>query len=153
MFWLSWAQGYSIVERPHLCLLHCCGITLLILPSQETYSEETKAMLLHSPGDVITDVEQFFSITIIFKSMSFSVFRVAWPNETVLQSKLRCPLLSTLDKSQKHFIVSAVIFGRKWLAQLVSQTPEQRPPPTSLVLFVYDFGQVSSSFDVIRKIK
>ena len=49
----------------------------LILPSQETYSEETKAMLSHSPGDFTTNVEQFFSITIIFKSKSLSVFTVA----------------------------------------------------------------------------
>ena len=45
-----------------------------------------------SPGD-FTDVEQFFAITIIFKSMSFSVFTLAWPIETVPQSKLRGPLL------------------------------------------------------------
>ena len=57
---------------------------------------------------------------------------MAWPNETVLQSKFRGPLLcswlSTLVRSQRHFIASAVIFSRKWLAQLVSQTPERRPP-------------------------
>ena len=50
-------------------------------------------MLPHNPGDFVTDVEQFFSITITFKSMSFSVFTVAWPNETVLQSTLRGLLL------------------------------------------------------------
>ena len=69
----------------------------LILPSQETYSEETKAMLPHSPGDFITNVEQFFSITIIFKSRSLSVFTVAWPKEIVLQSKLCGPLLLSSD--------------------------------------------------------
>ena len=52
-------------------------------------------MLPHNPGDFVTDVEQFFSVTITFKSMSFSVFTVAWPNETVLQSKLRGLLLSS----------------------------------------------------------
>ena len=49
-------------------------------------------MLPHSPSDVIIDVEQF-SITITFRITSFNVFTVAWPNETVLQSKLCSPLL------------------------------------------------------------
>ena len=92
LFWIPWVQDYSTVEQPRVCLLHCCRIISLILPSQETYSDETKAILPHSPGDVITDVEQF-PITITFKIMSFSVFTVARPNETVLQSKLRGPLL------------------------------------------------------------
>ena len=50
-------------------------------------------MLSHSPSDFITDMEQFFSITITFKSMPFSIFTVTWSNETVLQSKLRNLLL------------------------------------------------------------
>ena len=83
LFWLPSAQHYSTVEQPRVCLL----------PSKETHGEETKVMLPHSSGDFITDVEQFFSITVTFKSISFSVFTVAWPNETVLQSKLRGPLL------------------------------------------------------------
>ena len=93
MFWLPWAQDYRTVEQPRVYLLHCCGIASLILPSRETYREETKAMLPHSPGDFSIDVEQFFSITIAFKSMSYSVFAVAWPDETILLSKLRDPLL------------------------------------------------------------
>ena len=74
-FCLLWAQDYSThtVEQPRVCLLHCCEITSLILLSQEIYSEDTRAMLLHYPGDFITGVEQFFSITITFKNMSFSV--------------------------------------------------------------------------------
>ena len=74
-FCLLWAQDYSThtVEQPRVCLLHCCQITSLILLSQEIYSEDTRAMLLHYPGDFITGVEQFFSITITFKNMSFSV--------------------------------------------------------------------------------
>ena len=93
LFWLPWAQNYRTVEQPRVYLLHCCGITSLILSSRETYNEETKAMLPHSPGDFSIDVEQFFSITIAFKSMSYSVFAVAWPDEIVLLSKLRDPLL------------------------------------------------------------
>ena len=65
----------------HACLLHYYGITSLILPSWERYKEETKSMLPHSPEHFITDVEQF-SIIIRFKSMSFNVFTMAWPNET-----------------------------------------------------------------------
>ena len=52
-----------------------------------------QSMLPHSSRDFIANVDQFFSIIITFKSMSFSVFAVAWPNETVLQSKLCGPLL------------------------------------------------------------
>ena len=75
LFCLSWAQDYSthIFEQPRVCLLYCCGITSLILFLQEIYSENTRAMLPHCQGDFITDVEQFFSKTITFKSMAFSV--------------------------------------------------------------------------------
>ena len=38
-----------------------------------TYSEDTRAMLPHCPGDFITGVEQFFSMTITFKGISLSV--------------------------------------------------------------------------------
>ena len=64
LFCLRWAQDYSThtVEQPRVSLLHCSEITLLILLSQEIYSEDTKALLPHCPGDFITGVEQFFSI-------------------------------------------------------------------------------------------
>ena len=93
LFWLLLAQDYSTVEQSCTCLLHWCGITSLVLPSNETFSEETKVMLPHSPCDFITEVEQFFCITVTFKSMSFSVLTVAWPIETAVQLKLHGSLL------------------------------------------------------------
>ena len=93
LFWLPWTLDYTTVEQPRVCLLHYCRITSLISPSQETYSEESQAMLPHSPGDIINDVGKFFSIIITFKSISFIVFTVAGLNETALQSKLCGPLL------------------------------------------------------------
>ena len=72
---LQLAQDYSTqsVEQSRVCLLHCCGITSLILPSQETYREDTRAMLPHCLGDFITDKEQFFSKKFTFRSLFFSV--------------------------------------------------------------------------------
>ena len=77
LFWPLWVQDYSTVEQPCVCLLHCCGITLLILPSQETYREETKAMLphvatkLHGPllcsSDFLLWVEIFGSLCYSFQ--------------------------------------------------------------------------------------
>ena len=144
---------YSTVEQPRVCLLHCCGIISLILPSQETYSDETKAMLPHSPGDVITDVEQF-PITITFKIMSFSVFTVARPNETVLQSKLRGPLLCSsgfllwAGDIGISLPLPSFLAGNDLLNSLVKHRSDIPPSLASLVLFVYDFGQVKSSFCV-----
>ena len=89
-------QDYSTVEQPCVCLLHCCGITLLILPSQETYREETKAMLPH----------------------------VA----TKLHGPLLCSSGFPLWVGHRHFIASAIIFSRKWLVWIVSQTLEWHLP-------------------------
>ena len=73
LFCFLWAQDYSAhtVEQPRVFLLHCCEITSLILLSQDTYSENNRAMLPHYPGDFITGLEQFFTITVTLKSMSF----------------------------------------------------------------------------------
>ena len=125
LFWLPLAQDYSTVKQPRVCLLHCRGTISLILPSQETYSEETQAMLPHRPGDFITDVEQFFSITITIELMSFSVFAVAWPIETVLQSKLRGPFLCSscyllwTDHKSILFSLSSFLVGNDLLNSLV----------------------------------
>ena len=64
LFCFQWAQDYSIhtLEQPHVCLFHYCEIPSLILLSQKNYSEDTRGMLPHCPGDFITGVEQFFSI-------------------------------------------------------------------------------------------
>ena len=96
---LSWIQDYSMhtVEQPRDCLSHCYWIDSLIWLSQETYSEDTRVMLPHWPGNFFADVEQLFSKTITFKSLSFSVETVAWPNETVLQSKVRGRFFVALD--------------------------------------------------------
>ena len=80
LFWLSWGQDYSTVEQLSICLLHCCGITLQILPSQETYHEETRVMMPHSPGDFITDMEKFFSI--ISNSVACPLAFKQWPDQT-----------------------------------------------------------------------
>ena len=74
LFCLLWAHDYNThtVKQAHVCLLDCCGITLLIFLSQETFHENTRAMLPRCPGDFITGMEQFFSITMI-SDMSFSV--------------------------------------------------------------------------------
>ena len=87
-------------------------------------------MLPHSPGDFITNMEQFFSIIIKFKSMSFSglarrdssAVEASWPVALLLR-------LSTLGRSQRDFIASAVIFARKWLAHLISQNTRSTSHP------------------------
>ena len=53
--------------------------------------------------------------------------------------------LSTLGRSQRHFIASAVIFSRKWLAQLVSQTPEWCPP---LLVWCFSFTTLGKPIPV-----
>ena len=142
LFWLLWAQDYSTVEQPCTRLLHCCGITSLVLPSNETFSEETKVMLPHSPCDFITEVEQFFSITVTFKSMSFSVLTVVWPSKTVLQLKLYDSLLYNsgflLWAGHKGISLPLRSFlaGNNLLNSLV-KTPDQCPPlPVWCFLFM-----------------
>ena len=60
--------------------------------------------------------------------------------------------VSTLDRLQRQFIASFVILVGKWLARLVGQVLEGCPPLASLEIFVYDLGQVSSSFCVSHNI-
>ena len=88
----------------------------------------------HRPGDF---VEQF-SITITFRIMSFSVFTMAWPNETVLQSKLRGPLLCSscfqLWAGHKGISLplSSFLVGNDFLLNSLvkhrSDTPPSLPP-------------------------
>ena len=56
------------------------------------------------------------------------------------------------DRSQRHFIASVVINGKKWIAELVSQVPERRFSLASLVIFVYDLGRVNYPFCISSNI-
>ena len=127
LFCLLWAHDYSThtVEQSRVFLSHYYGIASSVLPSQETYSEDTRAMLPHYLNYFITDVEQFFYKTITFKSMSFSVYTVVWPNKTVLQSKFRGPLLCrfsfVLWAGHRGILLPPPSFLLDRLAHLVSQ--------------------------------
>ena len=143
LFCLLCAHDYSThtVEQSRVCLSHCYGIASLVLPSQETYSEDTRAMLPHCLNYFITDVEQFFYKTITFKSMSFSVYAVVWPNKIVLQSKFRGPLLCrssfVLWASHRGILLPLPSFLLERLAHLVNQnTRTSRPSLASLVPYV-----------------
>ena len=107
-------------------------------------------MLPHSPGEFITDVEQF-SIMITFRIMSFSVFTVAWPNETVLQLKLRGPLLcsSCFQIWAGHkgisLRLSSFLAGNDFLLNSLVKHRSDTPSPSPLPVWCFSCTTLSKS--------